>query len=86
MLHKGMHTNWPRAETPTHYMTMGLSEDLDQAAKIAVREMVNFIVETKHLSRDDALMLMSAAMDLNVTQIVDGTKGIHATLPKAIFK
>src|SRR5438045_3153208 len=35
VLHKGMRTLWPRAETPTHYMTMGLHEDLNQAAKIA---------------------------------------------------
>jgi len=86
ILHKGMRITWPRAETPTHYMTMGLSEDLDQAAKIATREMLNFIVETKHLPRDDVLMLLSAAMDLNVTQIVDVTKGIHATVPKSIFQ
>ncbi len=85
VLHKGMRTTWPRAETPTHYMTMGLNEDLNQAAKIATREMLNFVVETKHVPRDDALMLLSAAMDLRVTQIVDGTKGVHALLPKAIF-
>jgi acetamidase/formamidase len=84
-LHKGMHITWPRAETPTHYMTMGLHEDLNQAAKIATREMLNFIVETKGLSRDDTLMLLSAAMDLRVTQIVDGTKGIHALMPKSVF-
>jgi acetamidase/formamidase len=86
VLHKGMHITWPRAETPTHYMTMGLHEDLNQAAKLATREMLNFIVETKGLSRDDTLMLLSAAMDLRVTQIVDGTKGIHALMPKAIFR
>jgi acetamidase/formamidase len=85
VLHKGMHTTWPRAETPTHYMTMGLHEDLNQAAKIATREMLNFIVETKGLPRDDVLMLLSAAMDLRVTQIVDGTKGVHALLAKSIF-
>jgi acetamidase/formamidase len=86
VLHKGMHTNWPRAETATHYMTMGLSEDLNQAAKIATREMLNFIVATKGLAREDVLMLLSAAMDLHVTEIVDGTKGVHAMLPKAIFQ
>jgi acetamidase/formamidase len=48
--------------------------------------MLNFVVETKHAPRDDALMLLSAAMDLRVTQIVDGTKGVHALLPKAIFR
>jgi acetamidase/formamidase len=67
-------------------MTMGLNEDLNQAAKLATREMLNFIVETKGLSRDDTLMLLSAAMDLRVTQIVDGTKGVHALIPKAVFR
>jgi len=86
VLHKGMRITWPRAETPTHYMTMGFHEDLNQAAKIATREMLNFIVETKGLPRDDVFMLLSAAMDLHVTQIVDGTKGIHAMMPKAIFQ
>src|SRR5215475_9015311 len=83
---RGMRITWPRAETPTHYMTMGLHEDLNQAAKIATREMLNFIVETKGLSRDDVYMLLSAAMDLQVTQNVDITKGIHAMMPKAVFQ
>ena len=86
ILHKKQRILWPRAETPTHYMTMGFDEDLNQAAKIATREMLNFIVETKGLSREDAYMLMSATMDLVVTQAVDGVKGIHALLPKAIFQ
>ena len=86
VLHKGMHTNWPRAETATHYMSIGLHPDLNEAAKIATREMLNFIVATKGLPRDDVLMLLSAAMDLHVTQIADGTKGVHGVLPKAIFQ
>ena len=86
LLHKQQHLRWPRAETPTHYITMGLHTDLDEAAKIATREMLDWIVAMKHLSRDDAYLLASAAMDLSVTQVVDGTKGVHAMLPKAIFK
>jgi acetamidase/formamidase len=65
---------------------MGLHEDLNQAARIATREMLNFIVATKGLPRDDVYMLLSAAMDLHVTQVVDGTKGVHALLPKSIFR
>jgi acetamidase/formamidase len=86
VLHKNKSIRWPRGETPTHYMTMGLHSDLDEAAKIATREMVAFLVEEKQLLRDDAYMLASVAMDLIVTQVVDGTKGIHALLPKAIFQ
>jgi acetamidase/formamidase len=65
---------------------MGLNTDLDEAAKIAASEMLDFLVETKGLSREDAYLLASAAMDLMVTQVVDGTKGIHAMMPKAIFQ
>ena len=86
ILHKGHRLKWPRAETPTHYMTMGLSEDLDYAVELATREMLDFLVETKGMSREEAYFLSSVAMDLVVTQAVDGTKGIHAMIPKAIFK
>src|SRR5262245_37876616 len=86
VLHKGRRLRWPRAETATHYVTMGLHPDLDEAAKIATREMLDFLVETKGLQREDAYLLASAAMDLVVTQVVDGTKGIHAMIPKAIFQ
>jgi acetamidase/formamidase len=86
ILHKNKSLKQPRAETPTHYMTMGLHQDLDEAAKIATREMLDWIVQLKGLNRDDAYMLASSAMDLVVTQVVDGTKGIHAFMPKSIFK
>ena len=83
---KGQRLRWPRAETPTHYMTMGLHEDLDEATKLAVREMVAFLMAEKKLSRDEAYMLCSLAADLHVTQAVDATKGVHATLAKALFR
>jgi acetamidase/formamidase len=86
VLHKGRRLRWPRAETATHYITMGLNTDLDEAAKIATREMLDLLVETKGMSREDAYLLASAAMNLIVTQVVDGTKGIHAMMPKAIFQ
>jgi acetamidase/formamidase len=84
-VHKQQGLLWPRAETPTHYIAMGLDEDLDTAAKRATKEMVAFLMATRGLSRDEAYMLTSAAADLHVTQVVDGVKGVHAMLPKAIF-
>jgi acetamidase/formamidase len=86
VLHKGQTIKLPRAETPTEYMTMGFNEDLDEAAKIATREMIDWIAEMKGISRDDAYLLASVAMDLRVTQVVDGAKGIHAVIPKSIFR
>jgi acetamidase/formamidase len=85
-LRKGQRLRWPRAETPTAYVAMGLHEDLDEASRMAVREMVDFLVAEKKLSRDDAYMLVSVAGDLHVTQAVDATKGIHVTLQKSIFR
>jgi acetamidase/formamidase len=82
---KDMKLRWPRAETPTHYITIGLHEDLDEAARRATKEMVDYLVTERGLSRDDAYMLTSAAVDLHVTQVVDHVKGVHATLPKSIF-
>jgi len=76
---------WPRAETPSHIITMGLHESLDEAARRATREMIDYLTMERGLSRDDAYMLTSAAVDLHVTQVVDGVKGVHAMLPKAIF-
>ena len=85
VLHRGMRLRWPRAETPTHYISMGLDVDLDEAARIAVLEMVEFLVDRHGLTPEDAYVLCSVALDLRVTQIVDGTKGIHGMLDKSIL-
>ena len=85
ILRKDMHLKWPRAETPTHYITMGLNDDLNACATLAVREMIDFLVTERHLSRDDAYMLSSVAADLHITELVDGNKGVHMMIPKSIF-
>lgn len=85
VVRKDMHLLWPRAETPTHVITMGFNEDLTEAAKIAIRQMIDYLMSERHLSRDDAYMLVSVAGDVDVTQLVDGNKGVHVMLPKAIF-
>jgi acetamidase/formamidase len=82
---KDMRLRWPRAETPTEFITMGLDEDLTAATKMAVREMIDFLMQEKHMARDDAYMLASVAADLHITQVVDGNKGVHMIISKAIF-
>lgn len=86
VVHKGGSLRWPRAETPDSYITMGFNEDLSKATDLAAREMMDFLMTEKHLSRDEAYMLTSVAVDLDITQLVDGKKGVHAICPKAIFK
>ena len=85
IVRKDMHLKWPRAETPTHYITMGFHEDLTEATTLATRDMIDFLVTEKHLSRDDAYMLTSVAADLSISQLVDTKKGVHASIPKNIF-
>lgn len=85
VVRKNMHLKWPRAETPTHYITMGLNDDLNMCAQLAVHEMIDFLMTEKHLSREDAYMLASVAADLHITELVDGNKGVHMMLPKSIF-
>ncbi|HWK43606.1 MAG TPA: acetamidase/formamidase family protein [Stellaceae bacterium] len=75
----------PRAETPTHYITMGLNEDLDQAMKQAVREMIAFICARTNISREQAYMGCSLAVDFHVTQSVNGEKGVHGMLRKGVL-
>jgi acetamidase/formamidase len=83
---KGMTLAWPRAETPTHFISMGTDVDLSQATRVAIQEMIDFLVTTKHLDKHAAYQLTSIAGDVAITQLVDGTMGVHVKLPKAIFK
>lgn len=82
VLRKDLHFGLPRAETPSHHITMGFDEDLDDAARTALREMIKLVGERLSLAPEDAYMFCSLAVDLRVTQLVDGNKGIHAMLPK----
>ena len=85
IVHKDRRLTWPRAETPTHFISMGFSKDLKEATELALKDMINFLVTEKRLSRDDAYMLASVAVDMEITQLVDGNVGVHAMCPKKIF-
>ena len=80
---KDLKLSFPFAENATHLMSIGLDEDLDDAAKQAVREMVKHVCARTNLSRNQAYMLCSLAGNLRVTQLVDGNKGVHMMLAKA---
>jgi len=81
-LRKDLQLKLPFAENATHLISIGLDEDLDDAAKQAVREMVREICARTNLSRNQAYMLCSLIGDLRVTQTVDGNKGVHMMLAK----
>ena len=81
-----MKLEWPMAESPTHIMTMGFDPDLDDCVVIALRDMIKLICARTNLSREDAYTLCSLAADLRVTQVVNGTKGIHVMLEKKLIR
>jgi acetamidase/formamidase len=86
IVRKDLRVTYPRAETPTHYIAMGFDDDLSVAAHKAVRNMIDFLVNEKHMTRDDAYMLVSVAGDMDITEVVDRNKGVHVMLPKGIFR
>ena len=85
ILHKGEATPYPRAETPSHYIAMGFDDDLSNATRKALRNMIDFLVAARGMTRDDAYMLLSVAGDVAVTELVDRNKGVHVMLPKSVF-
>jgi acetamidase/formamidase len=77
---------WPMAETPTHMMTMAFDPDLDDCVVIALRQMIDLVAARTGLDRYQAYMLCSLAADLRVTQVVNGSKGIHVMFDKRYFE
>jgi len=86
ILHKGMNSPYPRAETPTAYIAMGFDDDLSRATRKALTNMIDFLVAEKGMTRDDAYMLVSVAGDVEETELVDRNKGVHVVLQKALFR
>ncbi len=85
VVHKGGGLAYPRGETPTHWITMGMDPDLDQCMAMALRDMIVLLGERAGLSRADAYTLCSLAVDFRVTQTVNGSRGIHAMVAKTLL-
>ncbi|MEW6231090.1 MAG: acetamidase/formamidase family protein [Chloroflexota bacterium] len=84
-LHKAEHILRPRLETPTAYITIAYGKTLEEATKQALLDMIDYLQTEKGLSREDAYILCSLAVDLRITQLVDVLPAVRAVLPKAIF-
>ncbi|WP_404336764.1 acetamidase/formamidase family protein [Planococcus rifietoensis] len=86
VLHKEMKLHMPKAKTPAGWVTFGFDEDLNEAAATALDEMVGLIQQFHSLSKTEAMALASVAVDLHVTQIVNGVKGVRAILPHGAIR
>ena len=87
IVRKDMKIEWPFIETRTHWISVGLHEDLNVAMVNATREAVNWLANQKMvpMTRYEAYALVSMAGDCRVSQIVDVRKGVHCMIPKSIF-
>ncbi len=84
IVRKDMHLVWPRAETPTHFIAMGMDRDLNRATQIAVQNAIDLIAAYRGWSKMEAYRLVSVACDVRVTELVDGNVGVHVMIPKSI--
>lgn len=74
---------YPEAETPTHYITMGMHPDLDVCVEIALRRMISVVSQRAGITRAEAYMLCSLAGNLRITQSVNREKGVHMMMSKS---
>jgi acetamidase/formamidase len=70
----------PIAWTPEAWLAFGFDEDLDEAAAVAIDAMLELMRRELEVERVDALALASVVVDLRVTQLVNGVRGVHAVL------
>ncbi|MBU2358566.1 MAG: acetamidase/formamidase family protein, partial [Alphaproteobacteria bacterium] len=84
-LRRDLALTYPQAETPTHVITMGMDPDLDRCAEMALRDMIALVADRAGISRAQAYMLCSLAGDLHITQTVNGCKGVHMMMAKALL-
>ena len=85
-LRKDLKFTSPIAETPTHIITLGFGETLDEAFEFALKEMITFLESFVGLSAEDAYVLCSLAVNFHITQVVNSPqKGVHGMLPKSIL-
>ena len=82
IVRKDMRLEWPRAETPTHWITMGTDTSLVVATRTAVKEMVKFLQEKAGITQVQAYQAASMSADLRITQLVDGNVGVHMMIAK----
>ncbi|MEB1808822.1 MAG: acetamidase/formamidase family protein [Bacillaceae bacterium] len=86
IVHEDLAYKMPRAKTPSGWITFGFNEDLNEATAVALDEMVLLIQEMHSITKAEALALASVAVDLRVTQVVNGVKGVHAILPYGVIR
>ncbi len=84
-LHERMRLSMPRASTPAGWITFGFHEDLNEASMVALEGMLDLLMERHRVERKEALALASLVVDLRITQVVNGVRGVHAVLSNRLL-
>jgi acetamidase/formamidase len=82
-LHPELRLTLPRAYSCLGWLTFGFHTDINEAWALATEEMIKLMTELFDLSTKSALALASLVVDLRITQVVNGVRGVHAILPHA---
>lgn len=85
-LHDVLPLTTPYANTPAGWITFGFHEDLNEATYLALEAMITLMQSQYTLSRNHAVALASLVVDLRITQIVNGVRGVHAVLPHSALR
>ena len=84
---RGLPQGTRRVDHGSWYATTGVGPDLYENAQNAARGMLDHLTANHGLSREDAYLLLSLAVDLKISEIVDaGQYIVSALLPQAVFK
>lgn len=82
-LHPDLALTMPRAESPAGWVAIGVHEELGEAAALALDGMLDLLGVLHGVDRREALALAGLVVDVRVTQLVNGVRGVHALLPAA---
>ena len=74
--------HWPFIETDTHWIVLGMHEDLNEAMRICASLSVEFLASRTKMTQSEAYLYLSAAGDFAITQVVDIVKGVHCAIRK----
>jgi len=77
---------WPRVESEDMIMTVCSARPLEDAARLAYRELINWMVSDYGWDRDDAYMFLSLAMKSRIAQIVDPLYTVVAKINKNLIQ
>jgi acetamidase/formamidase len=80
---KGMKLEWPRIETPTHWITIGYDQKLNVGIDLLKAETSKFLAETRKVSQADAEKIMIREWDCRISEVVNLVKGTYCMNPKS---